>query len=202
MIGSFETLTDFLNSKDLKFKEGFSAQVPGEVKLLEDLANNKDITSIMEIGFHAGHSSETFLKTNMTAHVTSFDIGSYSYVKLGKQYIDNTFPTRHELLLGNSLTTVPEYTASHPDKKFDLIFIDGGHTYDVAKTDIMNCKKLAHKDTIVIMDDTITDPTFVCHWNKGPSQSWTEAVNWGMIREEGHFDFCKGRGASWGYYNV
>ena len=46
MIGSFETLTDFLNSKDLKFKEGFSAQVPGEVKLLEDLANNKDITSI------------------------------------------------------------------------------------------------------------------------------------------------------------
>ena len=89
-----------------------------------------------------------------------------------------------------------------PDKKFDLIFIDGGHTYDVAKTDIMNCKKLAHKDTIVVMDDTITDPAFVCHWNTGPSQSWNESVKWGVIREEGHLDFCKGRGASWGYYNM
>lgn len=202
MDGSFETLTDFLNSRDLKFKEGFSAQIPEEVKLLEKLVNNTNITNIMEIGFHGGHSSETFLKTNKTSHVTSFDIGSYFYVKLGKQYIDNTYPTRHELILGNSLTTVPQYITSHPDKKFDLIFIDGGHTYDVAKSDIINCKNLAHKDTIVIMDDTIAKPDFMCHWNSGPSQSWNEAVELGTIREEGHLDFCKGRGASWGYYNM
>ena len=66
----------------------------------------------------------------------------------------------------------------------------------------MNCKQLAHKDTIVIMDDTIIEPTLVCHWNNGPSQAWAEAIRENVIEETGHEDFYKGRGASWGFYNA
>lgn len=198
----FDSLTDFLNSKQLKFKEGFSAQISGEVDLLKKLVNNDKIFDVMEIGFHAGHSSEIFLNNNSKCKVTSFDIASYSYVKLGKEYIDIKYPKRHQLVLGNSLITVPKYIESNPDTKFDLIFIDGGHSYDVAINDIKNCMKLAHKDTIVVMDDTIINPSFECHWNKGPTQAWNEAIELNLIHETGKEDYCKGRGASWGFYNL
>ena len=53
-----------------------------------------------------------------------------------------------------SKNTIPEYIVSNP-KKFDLIFIDGGHDLETAESDLFNCKDLSHNDTIVIMDDTV-----------------------------------------------
>ena len=55
--------------------------------------------------------------------------------KAGKEFIDKNYPDRHTLIIGNSLNTVPEYFKKE-NKKFDLIFIDGGHDYDIAKYDL------------------------------------------------------------------
>ena len=75
----------------------------------------------MEIGFNAGHSSELFLKYT-SAHVTSFDLGEHPYVSHAKEYID-AYPGRHSLIIGDSTVTVPKCIG-----KYDIIFIDGGHS--------------------------------------------------------------------------
>lgn len=195
------TLTDYLNKNNVTFKEGYSQQVDDEVHLLKRLVQKENVNRVLEIGFHAGHSSELFLKANPNCTVTSFDIGSYSYVKIGKEFIDSEFPKRHTLILGNSLVTVPEYIKTN-NTKFDLIFIDGGHSVDVASGDIENCKYLSNKETIVVMDDIVNQINLQCHWNKGPTEAWNASVNSKTLREKGHEDFEKGRGASWGFYNL
>ena len=39
------------------------------------------------------------------------------------------------------------------NRKFDLIFIDGGHDYDVVKSDLSNAIKLSDSNTLIIVDD-------------------------------------------------
>jgi len=117
------------------------------------LRSNSFISSIGEVGFNAGHSSLIFLDTKPNVHVYSFDIASHVYVHDAKHFINEHFPNRHFLIKGDSTQTVPLFYATNPSIKFDLIFIDGGHRFEIALSDIQNMYNLAHKDTIVIIDD-------------------------------------------------
>ena len=146
-----------------------------------------------------GHSAETFLSSNKNIHLTSFDIGEKSYLKHGKLFIDKTYPNRHELIIGDSAITVPEFHKNN-DKKIDIIFIDGGHEYDIANADILNCKNLAHEKTIVILDDTIDNIKLMNVWNKGHTKAWNDAKKNNIIKQIGSIDFSNGRGLSWGNY--
>ncbi len=67
--------------------------------------------------------------------------------------MERKFKDRFTWIEGDSLVQVPLYASSHPDEKFDLIFIDGGHSFECCFYDIYNCRLLAHKDTIVWIDD-------------------------------------------------
>jgi len=53
-------ITTFLNHRGFHEFEGFSQQVPWQVKDLMNLTKNPNIRA-MEIGFNAGHSAEVFL---------------------------------------------------------------------------------------------------------------------------------------------
>lgn len=193
-------LVDFYKKKNITVFEGYSQQIKGQADFLRNIVNDKSIHNVMEIGFNAGHSAELFLSSNPNINLVSFDIGSHEYVKLGKQFIDKTYPNRHTLIIGDSLNTVPEYFKKE-NKKFDIIFIDGGHDYDIAKGDILNCRKLAHDKTIVIIDDTISNnKKWIQHWNIGPNRAWKEAKDSNIIKEIGSLDFSSGRGQNWGYY--
>ena len=102
------------------------------------------------------------------------------------------------LIIGDSTVTVPEFIKDHPDSKFDLIFIDGGHTYDIATKDIMNCKVLAHADTIVVMDDVVHDSNM--EYCVGPTQAWTTAASKSVVAITNTIKFKENRGMSWGKY--
>ena len=192
-------LSDFYRQQNITNFEGYSQQVKGQTDFLRNIVNDESIKNVMEIGFNAGHSAELFLSSNKNINLVSFDIGIHGYVNLGKQFIDKTYPDRHTLIIGNSLETVPEYFKKN-NKKFDLIFIDGGHDYNVAKGDIINCKNLAHDKTKVIMDDTMNNNNWIVSWNIGPNRSWKEAKELNIVKEVGTDDFSRGRGHSWGYY--
>jgi predicted O-methyltransferase YrrM len=188
-------LTEYLKEKGYTEFEGNSHEIFGQTHLLHILSLKAK--HILEIGFNAGHSSEIFLQANSESKVVSFDIEQHAYVKVGKEYIDKTFPGRHELVLGDSLKTIPSYTS---DVKFDLIFIDGCHELEFAKGDLDNCQRFAHKDTIVIMDDTMFTAGWDQFWNEGPSTAWVNAIKNKQIKLLAHADFTIGRGMAWGKY--
>lgn len=194
------SISKFLSSNGFhEFIEGYSQEIPDQVKDLITLSNHSNI-QMMEIGFNAGHSAEIFLQNNPSILLTSFDMGAYDYVDKAKEYIDSTYPNRHTLILGDSTVTIPKYIKENSDKVFDVIFIDGGHDYEIANADLENCKKLANKNTIVIMDDTIFRNDWEAHYTIGPTKAWIEHINRGEIREINRVEYKGGRGMSWGKY--
>ena len=193
------SISEFLSTRDFNTYEGNSQEIPRQVKDLIELTKNSNI-SVMEIGFNAGHSAEIFLKNNPSLTLTSFDLGSHEYILTAKEYIDITYPNRHTLILGDSTKTVPKYINDNLEKKFDIIFIDGGHDYNIAKSDLENCRNLANKDTIVIIDDTIYTKSWVRSYTVGPTRTWNEHIKNGTITNINNVDYINGRGMSWGTY--
>ena len=197
------TLNDYYSKIELKERlEGHSQQLPKQVELLTNLISNENILNVLEIGFNAGHSAELFLKTNPKINLISFDLGIHNYVKLGEKYIENKFPRRHKLIIGDSKITLPHFINKNPNMKYDLIFIDGGHDYNTVYSDFINCKKLSNKNTIIIMDDTIIDKKLCVGWNNGPNKVWSDAKKYNIIFEIGSEDYKLGRGCSWGRFNL
>ena len=143
------------------------------------LVENPGVTKILEIGFNAGHSSYAFLGARPDITVVSFDLGDHAYVAKAKEFIDTKFPGRHTLVLGDSRDTVPRYNAEHSGAAFGLIFVDGGHEYNVALADLLNCHAMAQSPGLVVMDDMRPWKT----WGIGPVRAWSEARRKGTVEE-------------------
>jgi predicted O-methyltransferase YrrM len=148
-----------------KFEGGLMEE--HKIKYLEAIRRIKDeekLRLIIEIGFNDGRSAEYFLRMNEKVRVISFDLLEHEYSYIGKKYIDNKYRDRHILIGGSSLNSITAYSKIINDIKReigDVIFIDGGHIYDIAYSDIINMKEYADKETAVIIDNV------VAHKNSG-----------------------------------
>ena len=110
----------------------------------------KSAKNILEIGFNGGHSSALFLHANPKIKILSFDIAYHKYTVPCVEYLKK-LNYNIEFVKGSSDITVPKYEVK---TKYDIICIDGGHGYDIAEKDLINCKKFAHENTFVVFDDT------------------------------------------------
>jgi len=119
-----------------------------KAKNISNLLLNRNMTNVMEIGFNAGFSALLMLLTNDNASVTCFDLGEHKYTSPCYDKMKETFGKRLNLIIGDSTVTLPTITGV-----YDLIHIDGGHSTEVAKSDILNSYRLSKQGTILIMDD-------------------------------------------------
>ncbi|MCX4966417.1 class I SAM-dependent methyltransferase [Streptomyces sp. NBC_00654] len=166
-----------LQSNGIRIHEGSSSV--HQIADLMHMAEDESIERIAEVGFHAGLSSFAFLGANKRATVTSFDIGFHECVPRAKEFVDEEFPGRHELVIGDSGRTLPTYREFHPDAAFDLVFVDGGHSLDEARSDIENLVRMCRKGAKIIMDDIVPE----WPWGVGPTEAWEKATASGKVRE-------------------
>lgn len=119
-----------------------------KTKNISNLVLNKDIKTVMEIGFNAGFSTLLMLLSNDTIKITCYDLGEHSYTRPCFEKLKETFGDRIHLVIGDSTKTLKDV-----HETYDIIHIDGGHSTEVAQSDIMHSYRLAKKGTILIMDD-------------------------------------------------
>tara|TARA_B110000208_G_scaffold69701_1_gene89922 strand:+ start:20 stop:1387 length:1368 start_codon:yes stop_codon:yes gene_type:complete len=112
------------------------------------LLNKNKAQNVMEIGFNSGFSALLMLMTNENITLKCYDLGEHAYTRPCFEKIEEAFPGRISILYGNSIETVVNET-----EKFDIIHIDGGHSVDVARSDIKNSYKLVNDNAILIFDD-------------------------------------------------
>lgn len=151
------------------------------------------IKKIAEIGLNAGHSAENFfLHCPALTKLISFDIQKHAYTKAATEYLAKKYKERFLFIPGDSVTTVQEFAKKSADPICDLIYIDGGHSYETVVQDIVNCKDLAGKETVLWIDDFHGDAVrraiYECHrkglihikdihWSFDPNgeRAWVEA---------------------------
>lgn len=147
---------------------------------------------VVEVGFNAGHSATVFLE-NTDRNVISFDILEEGNIaSVAKEYIDMTYPNRHTLVVGDSRETVPEFEF---ENGICAIFIDGEHSYEIAKADIVNCSDKAKRGTLIIVDDVVKLGFPI----PGPVKAWEESLLELNILYAGQIDYTFWKGMAWGY---
>lgn len=149
-----ESLVERWSNSYIKPTEGSCSKLQMEY-FKEFLEKYPNVKTVLEIGFNGGLSAAAFLSVRPDIKVVSIDIGRYDYVLRAKKWIDQEFPDRHMLLIGNSLMTFPQLITMFPSFSPDFIFIDGGHDAPVPLSDLTYALKLARPDTWICVDDIV-----------------------------------------------
>lgn len=110
---------------------------------------------ILEIGVARGIGAKSIIgaaKKAGSAEVEyyGFDLFEILEIERVKKTLEKTGAKVH-LFKGDSRETLPRELKNLP--KMDFVYIDGGHSYNVAKSDWENVRKLMHNRTIVAFHD-------------------------------------------------
>tara|TARA_B100000886_G_scaffold328753_1_gene277437 strand:+ start:249 stop:977 length:729 start_codon:yes stop_codon:yes gene_type:complete len=170
-----KSLKDFYKENNIKILEGNSTQSPNQEEFLTGFSG--EFKQILEIGFNAGHSSELFLINNPQSSITSIDLGYWYYCKFGSEYLKKQYPGRINVIFKDSLSALKDFNTIPNGSIFDLIYIDGNHTYEYAYNDLKNCRKFANKDTVVLLDDVVIEDQYRTLSNTAPTKVWKEFVS-------------------------
>ena len=140
------------------------------VEMMKEVMSIANPKEILEIGTHLGHSGCLLLSFS-DANLTTVDIGTnwvemdYGYSDWGRPNAANTglnevvrvmkkhFGERYRFFKGSSVE--PETIAKFSDRKYDLAFIDGDHSYEFVKKDIQTA--IALNIPYILLDDFTGD---------------------------------------------
>ncbi|MES2444927.1 MAG: class I SAM-dependent methyltransferase [Pseudomonadota bacterium] len=110
-------------------------------------------SSLLEIGFNAGHSCLLAMCINPELSYTGVDIGWHKYTRPCFDYLHSVFGDRVRLHIGDSREVMPRLIAE--PARHDLYHLDGGHGFDVAHADLVNILRMAEGGrALLLVDDT------------------------------------------------
>jgi predicted O-methyltransferase YrrM len=135
--------------------------LPKQLNFVEIMKVIKPI-NILEIGFNAGFSCLLMLMSNQShqsqlINITCVDINLHQYVVPCFDIIKKDFEQASSINLITKSSHQALPILSSENKKYDMIHIDGDHSYNGAKQDLDDCIKLCNQGTIIIFDDTNLD---------------------------------------------
>jgi predicted O-methyltransferase YrrM len=146
-----ESVISLVSNKE-QFVEGFMIPKQSQ-QLIEFLEEHPEIETIAETGFNVGMSSAAMLSVRPNIKIWSFDLAEHNYVIKQKHLIDTLFPSRHTLLIGDTMQTLPNMNTLIKEPVFDFVFIDGGHVAPVPESDMRNLLTLLKSGGYMCIDD-------------------------------------------------
>lgn len=115
--------------------EAYEGHMTPSTQILNFWSVVKSLTKykrMLEIGFNAGHSSSINLEMYSDISITSYDVCWHSYTENNASIVKNRFNSRFNFIKGSSLDLRPSDIIG----KYDIMFIDGDHSYDSCSSDI------------------------------------------------------------------
>lgn len=128
--------------------DSMRVQVLSHVQVLSELKPKR----ILEVGTHKAQYCYLAKKVLPEVQIVTFgiDAPSQTCVDMVNEYYGENFIEFH---CGDSVEVLSNYKTR---KTFDLAWVDGGHSYEVALSDLENCARLKIKT--ILLDDTRTYP--------------------------------------------
>ena len=117
---------------DAKKVEGHMRPGPEALEYWSKIKEISKFKSMMEIGFNAGHSSAFVLENFDDVKVHSYDIGWHDYTEPNAQKVKEKYGDRFNFTLKDSKKIEPKEIQF----KYDIVYIDGEHTFEGAFSDI------------------------------------------------------------------
>jgi predicted O-methyltransferase YrrM len=104
----------------------------------------------VEVGFNAGFSALLFLISNPELQIQGLDLGEHAYAHRCAEILKKDFPGRVNVIFGDSQITMPTL----PSNTFDMVHVDGGHSEEVATSDIQSAARILKPKGSLLLDDT------------------------------------------------
>jgi predicted O-methyltransferase YrrM len=107
--------------------------------------------NIIEIGFNQGHGATTILNSiPKTSTLKSIDIGLHECSHHNSNIVLEEYKN-FSIDFGDSVKILND--VCYKIKPIDFAIIDGGHTYDICKSDMDICTKYISENGIIWLDD-------------------------------------------------
>ena len=127
--------------------------------LSTNFKNSKNIKNILEIGSYEGRSAIFFLKNFSDSNITCVDTWAGSdelsianFELIEKNFDLNTsFYQSNNILMKYKMTSNKFFRENY--KYFDLIYVDGDHSSDQVKIDLINSWNVLKNGGFLVLDD-------------------------------------------------
>lgn len=149
----------------------------------------------LEIGVRLGYSMACVVSGNPICHIIGADLwikdyaneqnGSPGAVRDLMETLGHAGPL--EFLNGKSQETVPAFLQQNPDIRWDLVLVDGDHSYQGTLTDLQNSLMGLADDGFIVVDDlhdgevqTAVGEFLTAHPDLNIDKSWRVGVIYGQ----------------------
>ena len=117
----------------------------------------------LEIGVLRGRSLAVVASRSPECRLYGFDLWAGEYAGLSNLGVEHVKSQLHRvghkasatLLAGDSAETVPAWLDSNPGQRFDLVTVDGDHSEDGARRDLVHTLPRVRLGGVVVMDDIV-----------------------------------------------
>ena len=119
-------------------------------------SSKRPLRTVCQTGLNTGTSALAFLcGTSNETTVRSWDLGQHEYVRVSDQLLNRFFPGRHVSTLGDSQITLPAEVSKDLSSRVscDFVYVDGGHTLQIAQSDLACFRNLSTTGTPVAVDN-------------------------------------------------